>query len=221
MQARTLFWPIVGATVFLAGCHTDMWRQPKSLPDGQTTIFEDGAVNRPLEEGVVIAGKPKTDDARYTGYVNGKLVDAMPATLTLNGQTYDTSKDLREVLDWGQERFNIYCSHCHGKTGEGDGMITQRGLVLKRAPASYHTDRLRNMPLGHFYSVITNGYGVMYSQAPRVPVDDRWAIVAYVKALQASHDVDPATLTPDQRQELEASMQPKEDAEAHGGGAHE
>lgn len=217
MKARTLILPILGSSLFLAGCHTDMWRQPKSLPNHPSTVFEDGLVNRPLEQGVVVAGEPRADDGHYTGYVNGVLVDTLPATLELNGETLDTKRDLREVLDWGRERYDIFCSHCHGKTGEGDGMITQRGLVLRRVPASYHTDRLRNMPVGHFYDVITNGYGIMFAQASRVPVDDRWAIAAYIRALQASHDVDPGALTPEQRQALEESMKPKEATETHGG----
>jgi mono/diheme cytochrome c family protein len=118
----------------------------------------------------------KLDDAFFTGFENGKLVEQFPIKVT------------KEVILRGQERFNIYCSHCHGKLGDGKGMIAQRGLVLARPPASYHTDRLREMPIGHFFDVITNGFGVMYRQAPSVDPIDRWAIAAWIRVLQLSQN---------------------------------
>jgi mono/diheme cytochrome c family protein len=95
-------------------------------------------------------------------------------------------------LKRGQERFNIFCSPCHGRLGDGLGMIANRGLSLRRPVGNYHTDRLRKMPVGHFYDVITNGYGAMYSYASRVEPEDRWAIIAYIRVLQLSQNATPA-----------------------------
>jgi mono/diheme cytochrome c family protein len=103
------------------------------------------------------------------------------------------------LLARGQQRFDIFCAPCHGRTGDGHGMIVARGFP---APPSYHIDRLRQVPVQHFYDVITNGYGVMFSYAQRVPPDDRWAIAAYIRALQASQNSPVASLTPEQRAAL-------------------
>jgi mono/diheme cytochrome c family protein len=115
-------------------------------------------------------------------------VDNLPMPVTL------------ELLKRGQERFNIYCSPCHGRLGDGKGMISQRGFNVRRPVASYHSDRLRKMPVGYFYDVITNGYGAMYSYASRVEPEDRWAIVSYIRVLQLSQhastaDADPSKLS--------------------------
>ena len=108
----------------------------------------------------------------------------------------------REMLDRGRERFDIFCAVCHGQTGEGNGMIVQRGFP---PPPSYHIDRLRQAPVGHFYDVITHGYGIMYSYANRVSVEDRWAIAAYIRALQLSHNARADQLPPGERAKLEAA----------------
>jgi mono/diheme cytochrome c family protein len=108
----------------------------------------------------------------------------------------------REVLLRGQERFNIYCAPCHGRSGEGNGMIPQRGYP---SPPSYHTERLRTVPVGHFFDVITRGYGVMYSYANRVEPADRWAIAAYIRALQLSHDAKISDVPNEDRAQLEAT----------------
>ncbi len=180
---------LAGACLMMAGCHTDMWTQPKEHPLAESTFFEDGAASRPRVEGTVIFGQTKNDDARYKGYEDGKYVTELPVKLTLNGKTVDTRTQLKEVLAWGRERFDAFCSHCHGRLGDGNGMINKRGLVLRRAPATYHTERLRKMPIGHFFDVITNGYGVMYPQKGRVTeADDRWAIAAYIRVLQRSQN---------------------------------
>ena len=105
------------------------------------------------------------------------------------------------LLRRGQERFNIFCTPCHGGAGEGDGMIVRRGF---RRPPTYHSDRLRGVPIGHFYDVITNGFGVMPDFAEQVPVRDRWAIAAYIRALQLSQHAKPDDLSEDQRLLLEA-----------------
>ncbi|MBL8087344.1 MAG: cytochrome c [Chthonomonas sp.] len=206
------------AGVVMTGCHTDMWVQPKHHhPYQKNELFDDGMSSRPLVEGTVPMGGAKTDSARFEGRVDGKLVNALPATLTILGEKVDTKKDLKKVLQRGQERFHIYCSHCHGDTGDGKGMISQRGLVLKRPPASYHTDRLRNMPLGHFYNVIARGYGTMYSQASRVKTDDRWAIVAYIRALQMSQNTKASELTAEELKMLNNPGSTKPTVEKTGG----
>ncbi|MGL6161407.1 c-type cytochrome [Microbulbifer sp.] len=110
----------------------------------------------------------------------------------------------RELLELGRERFDIFCSPCHGGTGNGDGAIVQRGFP---APPSLHSARLRNAPLGHFYDVISDGFGVMYSYAARVPPEERWAIAAYIRALQLSQHGSLEDLTPQQRRELERQNQ--------------
>ena len=141
-----------------------------------------GGFARPVIEDTVARGHLRLDSARYTGKVNGNDVDAFPFPITM--------ADMRR----GQERFNIFCSPCHGRLGNGQGMIVKRGF---RQPPSYHTDKLKNAPVGHFFDVATNGFGAMPSYASRVPVDDRWRIIAYIRALQFSDsatvsDVPPA-----------------------------
>ena len=170
--------PIAASSLVIGGCHTDMWRQPREEPYAESTFYSDGQSSRPLMPGTIPRGHERQDGAYFTGAANGRYVDAFPAGITVN----------QELLDRGQERFDAYCSPCHGRLGNGQGMIAQRGLALKRPVGNYHTDRLRNMPVGHFYDVITNGYGTMYSYASRVEPQDRWAIVAYIRALQLSQD---------------------------------
>ncbi|HEX9115694.1 MAG TPA: cytochrome c, partial [Anaerolineae bacterium] len=116
----------------------------------------------------------------YTGMIGKDVGNVMPFPVT------------REVLERGRERFNIYCAPCHSRTGDGNGMIVQRGY---RRPPSYHIDRLRQAPLGHFFDVITNGFGAMPDYAAQVPPADRWAIIAYIRALQLSQAA-PASLMP-------------------------
>lgn len=164
-----------------AGCHTDMWVQPKQMPLDESSFFADGQSARPLVPGTVARGHLQEDTKFFTGRdEKGQLITELPMKLT--------QEDLKALLLRGEERFNIYCSPCHGRAGDGEGMITKRGLALRRPPANYHTDRLRKMPIGHFYDVITNGYGVMFSYASRVEPQDRWAIAAYIRALQLSEN---------------------------------
>ena len=171
----------------LGGCNTDMWRQPKQEPLDESQFYADGAANRPLVPGTIARGHLREDDAYFVGAANGKWLDGFPAGIKVN----------RDLVLRGQERFNIYCSPCHGRLGDGNGMIAQRGFTLKRPVGNYHTDRLRKMPVGHFYDVITNGYGAMFSYAARVEPQDRWAIVAYIRALQLSQYANPADVTPE------------------------
>jgi mono/diheme cytochrome c family protein len=155
----------------LNGCRLDMHLQPKYNPEVSSTFFSNGSSAQPPVEGTVASSDPSGSELLYTGRLNGVLADTFPFPIT--------AADLQR----GQERFDIYCSPCHGYAGYGDGMIVQRGFL---APPSYHSDRLRQAPAGHFFEVITNGFGRMYSYRSRVAPDDRWRIVAYIRALQLS-----------------------------------
>jgi mono/diheme cytochrome c family protein len=171
-------------------CRRDMFQQPYSKPLKPSDFFQDNHMaSRPLVPHTIARGHLDADEAFYTGKVGTNLVDTFPFAVT------------RETLERGRERFDIYCSPCHGRTGDGDGMIVQRGFPV---PPSYHIDRLREAPVGHFVDVITQGYGIMYSYAARVEPADRWAIAAYIRVLQKSHDARLADLPPDQRSKLEA-----------------
>ena len=159
--------------IFITACRQDMHDQPRYEPLEKSAFFEDGRSARPFVEGTVARGQLRLDDHFYTGKVNGKLVTTLPFTAT------------KEVLTRGQERYNIFCSPCHDQVGTGTGMIVQRGF---RQPLSFHIDRLRQAPAGYFFDVMTNGFGTMYSYADRIQPKDRWAIVAYIRALQLSQN---------------------------------
>ena len=162
-----LFASLLGVTA----CRQDMHNQPRYKPFAATDFFGDGRSARPAIEDTVARGQLRVDQARFTGKVNGEDVDYLPIQIT------------RADVARGQERFNIYCSPCHGRLGTGHGMIVMRGL---RQPPNFLDDRLVTAPVGHFFDVMTNGYGAMYSYASRVAVDDRWRIAAYIRALQLS-----------------------------------
>ena len=166
------------AMLSASACRQDMHNQPKYKPLAATDFFGDRRASRPTIADTVARGQLHLDEARYTGKLNGKDVTAIPIQIT------------REDLDRGHDRFEIYCSPCHGRLGDGQGMIVKRGL---RQPPSYHDERLVTAPIGHFFDVMTNGYGAMYSYASRVAVDDRWRIAAYIRALQLSQNA-PADL---------------------------
>jgi mono/diheme cytochrome c family protein len=181
----------LAAILMLAGCHTDMWVQPKiHEPLQASTFYPDGSSARPLIPGTVARDHLREDEAFFTGMKNGKLIDQFPVPVT------------KELMERGQDRFNIYCVPCHGRLGDGQGMIANRGFTLRRPVGNYHTDRLRKMPVGHFYDVITNGYGAMFSYASRIEPQDRWAIVAYIRALQLAENGTVNDLTPEQQNEL-------------------
>lgn len=166
----------------LVGCNTDMWRMPRQQAYDPSDFYADGQSARPLVPGTIPRGYLREDGAYYTGAVGRKLVTTIPMPLT------------KALLDRGQDRFDVFCSPCHGRLGDGNGMIANRGFSLKRQPGNYHTDRLRAMPVGHFYNVITNGYGTMFSYASRVEPQDRWAIAAYIRVLQMSQMGKPSDL---------------------------
>jgi mono/diheme cytochrome c family protein len=173
------FRPARGATVLLllsvslagSGCRQDLHDQPKYIPLRESTFFSDARSARSPVEGTVARGHLNDDELTYTGKVNGQDAAVFPAPV--NAAT----------MARGRERFNIYCSPCHGRTGQGDGMIVQRGY---RRPPSFLQDRLLAAPVGHFFDVITNGFGAMPDYAAQIRADDRWAIIAYLRALQLS-----------------------------------
>ncbi|MCA1946825.1 MAG: cytochrome c [Armatimonadetes bacterium] len=201
MKLRSL--ALAAAGMALAGCHTDMWVQPRVKYYQPSEFFADQSGARTPPAGTVPRGQARTDDPKYTGRTpDGKLVTELPARLVLDGQEVDTRTELGKVLRVGRDRFTAQCSHCHGAAGDGQGMITKRGLVLRRPPASYHTDRLRKMPIGHFFDVMTNGFGTMFPANYRLDPDERWAVAAYIRALQLSQAMDPDALTPEERAKL-------------------
>jgi len=165
-----------------------MWTQPKALPQQASDVLPNGQVSQLPVEGTVARGNLRADEGFYTGFEKGKLLTELPPTVVIEGETLSTKTDLAKILKRGQNRFDIFCSHCHGGLGDGKGMIARRGLELRRPPATYHTDRLREMPIGHFFDVQTNGYGAMFSYASRIEPNDRWAIAAYIRALQLSQN---------------------------------
>ncbi len=154
-----------------AGCRQDMHDQPKYKPLKSSAFFEDGRDSRPLVVDTVARGHLNDDALLYTGKTGTAFAVDFPFPVTT------------DVLARGQERFNIYCSPCHDRTGGGDGMIVRRGY---RRPPSFHIDRLRAAPAGYFFDVITHGFGVMPDYSSQVPVNDRWAIISYIRALQLS-----------------------------------
>jgi hypothetical protein len=165
-----------------------MHDNPRYEPLEATTFFADGRASRPLVPNTVARGLLRDDEHLYTGRVNGQLAAEYP--MPVNAQ----------VMLRGQERFNIYCTPCHGRTGSGDGMVVRRGY---RAPTSFHDARLRQAPPGYIFDVITNGFGAMPDYAAQIPVADRWAIAAYIAALQLSQSATLADVPPDKRGELD------------------
>jgi mono/diheme cytochrome c family protein len=183
---------LLAAGLATVACRQDMHNQPKYKPLAASTFFGDGRASRPVIEDTVARGHLRLDDARFTGKVNGADIEAFPFPIT------------RADLQRGQERFNIYCSPCHGRLGDGQGMIVKRGY---RQPPSFHIDRLRNAPIGHYFDVETNGFGAMPSYASRVPVDDRWRIISYIRALQYSQGATVNDVPADKRGDLDKSPQ--------------
>ena len=178
------------AAAALAACRQDMHDQPKYKAFRRSDFFGDERSARPLVEDTVARGQLRADAAYYTGKQGTMPVDALPVAVT------------PALLRRGQERFGIYCTPCHGATGRGDGMVVQRGY---RRPPSFHIDRLRNEKTGYFFDVITSGFGAMPDYSAQVPVADRWAIVAYLRALQLSENARLEDVPADRRAELVAT----------------
>jgi len=171
------------------GCRQDMHVQPRYNPYDAATAFDDGRSARLPVPGTIARGQLHLDTLLYTGKVDGKDAEVFPFPIT------------RADLDRGRERFNIYCSPCHDVTGSGRGMIVLRGFPQ---PPSFHIDRLRQAPPGHFFDVMTNGLGVMYSYASRVSPEDRWRIAAYIRALQLSQQATVTDLPPVEQKKLQS-----------------
>jgi mono/diheme cytochrome c family protein len=200
-----------------------MQDQPRYKAYKESTFFPDNRASRDLPDGTVARGKLKENKAFYTGKVDNPNPNAQVQTTTdASGNTLVSSfpNDIdefpipvtKELVDRGQERFNIYCIVCHGPTGNGDGMIVRRGFPK---PPTYHDDRLRNAPVGHFFDVITNGWGKMNSYAYQVPPADRWAIVAYIRALQTSQNPEMLQQLNSNSSKANSNTAPK--PEMHGG----
>jgi mono/diheme cytochrome c family protein len=170
-----------------SACRQDMHDQPKERPFRGTSFFRDGRSARPQVAGTVARGELELDDHFYRGKVDGKPAETFPMTITA------------AILARGHERFDIYCSPCHGRVGDGDGMVVARGM---RRPPSFHIERLRKSPPGYFFDVITNGFGAMFDYSDRVKPADRWAIVAYVRALQLSQSATLDDVPPSERERL-------------------
>jgi len=205
---RAILFLLAAIGIVAAGCyrHSDMAEQPKFWKIYRPTeFFADGQSERPLPEGVVPREWLRTDREFYFAKDNsGKLIDHFPATYPDGSPFPQSGKELQALLERGQQRFNIYCIECHGQLGYGDGMVVQRGFPN---PPSYHADKLmHHEPIGHFFDVITNGYGAMFSFAERVQPADRWAVVAYIKALQLSQNATDAEI--DKAKQLYPPVEP-------------
>ncbi len=183
--------------LLLAACHQDMYNQTKVQTYDPSTFFADGRGSRPNVPGTVAVGAAQTDTYLYTGLIDGVEGDFMPFEIT------------RAVLERGQQQYNIWCAVCHGEAGYGQSVVAQRGGIV---PANFHQQRLRDAPIGHFFVIITNGvyrgdpakdgYQSMYSYASRIKAEDRWAIAAYIRALQLSQNATLDDVPPEQRANL-------------------
>jgi cytochrome c553 len=171
-----------------AGCRQDMHDQPRVKPLARSAFFDDGRSARPLVEGTVARGQLRDDERLYTGKSGEDFSAAFPFAVD------------RALLDRGQQRYLIFCAPCHGQVGRGDGSVVRRGFRSK--PASFHEARLREKPAGYFVDVISNGFGAMQDYAAQIPARDRWAIVAYVRALQLSQNAALEDVPPERRGEL-------------------
>jgi len=161
------------AVALFNGC-TDMYNQPKFKPLDKSSFYGDHLSSRPLVDGTVARGSLRDDGLLYTGKVNGQFADLFPFPVTT------------EMMQRGQRKFKTFCTPCHGALGDGRGMIVQRGFPK---PNSFHSDSLRTKPVGYYFDVMTNGFGRMYNYASSVAVSDRWAVAAYIRALQKSQRV--------------------------------
>ncbi|MCA1645838.1 MAG: cytochrome c [Chloroflexi bacterium] len=180
---------VAGVALLVVGCTQQMAQQPRYKPYQPSNLFVDGTSARPLPSDTVPRGHLRDDAPLFTGRdASGQDVNQFPVPVT------------REVLERGRQRYEIDCVPCHGYAGDGDGMIVQRGFT---PPPSYHSDRLRQAPIGHFYDVITSGFGAMPSYADQIAVPDRWAIVAYIRALQLSQNAPVSDVPADVLAQLE------------------
>jgi mono/diheme cytochrome c family protein len=185
---------LIAVCAAVAGCRQDMHDAPRYEPLEASTFFDDGRGSRTLVANTVARGTLREDEHLYAGKRNGELTDMFPMPVTA------------DVMARGRERFNAFCSPCHGRTGQGNGMVVQRGF---RAPPSYHDERLRTAPVGYYFDVMTHGFGAMPDYAAQVPVADRWAIAAYIRALQLSQRATIDDVQVERRAELDAPAAPQ------------
>lgn len=178
---------------FVAGCpRLDMYDQPRYEAGEPSGLFDDGAASRLAPAGTVARGALRQDRVLHTGTLDDStFASELPLALT------------REMLERGRERYGIFCAVCHDATGAGRGMVVRRGF---KQPASFHEPRLRSEPVGYFFDVITNGFATMPGYAAQIGAHDRWAIVAYIRALQLSQNLDLNSLTVEARREIEAAL---------------
>ncbi len=188
MKARARFLLVL---VLFSGCRQDMYNQPKNKPLSQSDVLPNGQSAQPLPPHTVAREALQLNAAATGNNADGTYVTALPVAFNA------------ELIQRGRERFDIFCAVCHDRTGSGNGMIVQRGFPK---PPSFHEPRLRNAPIGHFYDVITNGYGAMYSYAARVEPPDRWAIAAYIRALQLARGGTINDVPQQERAQLDAKM---------------
>jgi mono/diheme cytochrome c family protein len=181
---------LILVSFFVIACRKGMVDQQKIKPLAEDAFFPDHRGSRVPPAHTVARNQLHDDEQFFTGKIGNNLAATFPIAIT------------RDLLARGRERFDIDCAVCHGRTGEGNGMIVQRGFPQ---PPSFQEQRLRDAPPGHFFDVITNGYGVMYSYAARVSTEDRWAVTAYIRALQLSEHASPADADPKELQKLEAA----------------
>ena len=168
-----------------------MHDQPKFKPLAQSDFYADQRASRPVVAGTIARGQLRDDSPLFTGKAEGKFVETLPIPLSA------------ALLDRGRERYTIYCTPCHGQTGRGDGMVVRRGY---RKPSSFHVDRLRGERVGYYYDVMTNGFGAMSDYAAQISVKDRWAIAAYVRALQLSEYANANELDPEALKQISAAV---------------
>ena len=180
------------AMLMFTGCRQDMHDQPRYEPLEASDFFADGLASRHPPEGTVARGELEESSYFNTAKRHGELGTTLPFELT------------RALLERGQERYDIYCSPCHDRVGTGFGMIVRRGF---RRPPSFHSPHLREAPLGHFFDVMSNGFGAMMDYAAQIPPRDRWAIAAYIRALQLSQHATLAELPESDRQQLQGRSQ--------------
>jgi mono/diheme cytochrome c family protein len=181
---------VLAAAAAASGCRQDMHDTPRYEAFEATTFYPDGRASRQAPTGTVARGWLRDDELLHTGKVGGVIATEFPFAIG------------PEEMARGRERFNIYCTPCHGRIGDGNGMVVQRGL---RQAASYHQDRLREEKNGYFFDVITNGFGAMQGYAEQIPVRDRWLIVAYLRALQLSQHAKVDDVPPTRRSELDSA----------------
>jgi mono/diheme cytochrome c family protein len=181
---------LVSVIALTSACRLDMHVQPRENPLSRSDFFADQRSARPIVEGTVARGQLHEDTYFYTGKIGSNPGDVMPFPVT------------KDVLERGRERYNIYCAPCHSRVGDGNGYIPSRGF--SRMPPSYHIARLQKAPLGYFFDVMTNGFGIMPDYASQISPEDRWKIVAYIRALQLSQNATTADVPVGQKVPSEA-----------------